>query len=1002
MKTLWKVLKICLIVFVSFVLVLVVAGWALQDQITKLALKKVSETVGAPLDIENVSLSLISDFPMATVCFENIWMGSDSTDVQGNVVAVDTLLKFEKIYVSVESEPLLDNVFNIRKVEVENGFVKYEVDAKGVGSYDFLMSTDTTAVVVEDTTNADAPILLSLDEFTLSNVKCFYRDDTLGAKATVAIPELVISARMDSVSTYATVRGAASISGLAYEGSNAHELRQADFGFDLVYDTDSIFLKKFQVNTDELEMKLDGKVGLASELYVSLNTALEIGDIENLVKYAPRELLDEYEISGLTGRMNLLAKVSGVVGDSLLPHADLDFVFTNGGVKYGDYPAIRGLELQLFATNGSLNANSTTAVDLKQLSFDFGGNLVQLSGKFSNLDRLRYVIQSKMKLNLATLKPLLPPGTLADLGGSLNAQFSTNGTLPDSIDDQFIEKALHASRLNLQMSKIKVSMDSVITAQGISGTFSYNKKAIALQDFVIDLPEYDVSLDQSSIEASWKGNVMKPESLSIDIPTFYLSASGQTIKGKAKVVNPMKPTFELDTEIGLVLADLMRYAPDTLVRDLIGKIDMKISTSGSIDLETMDDAQIEDILYNRTAFETRLSEVSLNMVDTMMSVSNLSGKVVVKDQVIALDNFKGLYSGIDFNVEKTVVKNLFSTVLADQPGTLQVEGVYRLGHLDYAMLDAFMATDTTAVQEPEEQSTEETAPSVWDYEIKGRFYVDSFLYGKALIEDISGKFNVKDTVYVVDELAYKAFGGSGESSMKIIMSGDQMEIQMKNVADKLDVRRVMKEMDDFDMTELISYKNLDGLASTEGLYLQLKFIGDSLIYEDMRMSGDFSYLNGGIYNYEAMKDMEALPGMKNLDTLLIKPINNKEIFIFKNDLAIPKIYMITNKFDTEFSAKQSFGDDFKYLISYNLGQFAVGKSKKRLEKQEAKGDEASDKRDDQTFQHILTSVKNGKFKLDFFVSEKERSKMGREIKVIRANNKVQFHPEYFEFETGVN
>ena len=125
MRTFLKVLKIALLTFFVAIVALAVVGWLMQDRIARLAIEKVGETVKAPLGMESVTFSLIRNFPLATIRFNGLWLGVlKSSRDSAHSPSLDTLARFGKLYVSVESKPLLDNIFNIQKVEIKDGFLK--------------------------------------------------------------------------------------------------------------------------------------------------------------------------------------------------------------------------------------------------------------------------------------------------------------------------------------------------------------------------------------------------------------------------------------------------------------------------------------------------------------------------------------------------------------------------------------------------------------------------------------------------------------------------------------------------------------------------------------------------------------------------------------------------------------------------------------------------------------------------------------------------------------
>ena len=1040
MKTFLKVLKISLIAIISFFVLLLIAGWVFQDKISDLAEERVSEIIGAPMGIDKTRFSLISEFPNAAIQFEGLWIGSIPSDSLQRQT-LDTLAKIGKLRFAVKTGPLLDNVFKVQEIKVEGGFAKYFVDETGGSNFDFLMATDTTTVDVdEDTTSSPMPTV-SLDKMTLKDFTCYYKDDLLGAGAKVYIPGLEVSAHLDSVRTDAGLSGQLDLKSIHFEGTNLYRLKDAKLEFDLAYDTDSVAINDFKATVDETVMSTSGRVFVGETIFTDLSVSLSIPDLAGMSKYAPDDIFNEYQISQLAGGITANVSVNGVYSETSMPHYEASFDLKEASIRAMEYPLVYNLNLKGSATNGNRNNDVTTSLNLDNLSFDLSGNSIALSGKFRNLEKLNYQLRSQVSMDLDKLKKFVPDSVIQNPSGKVVARLETRGVVPDSVDDVFINDALRQTKLNLKLDQLSLDMDT-LSIRRLTTVIGYADNKLTVDSFNIHVPQYELDVDFNGLKVSSSSSLLKEQDTKVVLPKYRLRIPGNSVTGSLSVSNLQKPTFSMGTQIKLDLAKLMKYAPEDMVKSMKGKLNVKINSNGKLDLEKIEE-QIEDVVYDNTTIDVDMKGITLDMVDEMMGVSKLNGNVKVGGHKVTIKNLSGVYNSIDFQVPQSTIENPFNTAARNQPGFLKVDGEYHLGDIDYMALGALMAGGESETSSEGKESepirynldvrgkvsvkslrydsatliegiTAQYQFADTVFEAKGKFAAERVEYGKAIIDDVSGLFNVKDSTIVeesgasvgemvvtLDQLKYKAFEGSGMSSMKVELRGDDMYIKMKNEADNINMRQVFKDMDDFGQSELISYENIDGYVSSEGLYIQMKFIGDSLLYEDIRLSGDFSLRNGGIYNYEAVKAMEALPGMKDLDSLFFKPINNKEVYAFKNDLAIPRILLISNKFDAEFRALQSFGEDFKYIVSIPIGQFIAGKSKKRKQKQEALGDKATDSRSGQKFKDILTSVKDGKMKIDLNVVEKEKNQMNREIKVIRANNKIQFHPERFNFDTGV-
>ncbi|MEP2023986.1 MAG: hypothetical protein ABJH98_06805 [Reichenbachiella sp.] len=1049
MKPFVKILKISLSVFFVTIVSLLVAGWLLQDRIIRFAMEEMGTTFGAPLEAEKVSFSLISDFPEANLKFDNIWLGRHQYDEYDEILDTDTLAKFQKLSVSLNTRALLNDEIIIKNIAFSDGFVLYAIDSTGKMTYDYLIPVDTTDTADQE---ESTPLYLTVDEISLTNFRCMYSDDQLKAKANVFIQELNANLKMDDDNLTANAIGKIELSKLKFEDTKADRVDKIDLNFDITYASDTIYTKLFALDAGDLTLNAKGKIIAGEQTYTDLTLDVFSPSLAALTKYAPEGMLKEYGISQVAGQLNFNTQLKGIIGDEL-PFYNATVDLSKASIKYQDFPLIYNLNLNTDATNGKQKNNRTTAINLKKLEADCSGNHLDLSGQFSNLDRLNYDFSSNLDIDLYASRTLIPDSVVRYTEGLVNIQLSTKGILTDSLDSAFIATALEQTKLEINLNKLKFNIPDGTKVRQLSGDFSYANRQLDASKIYVYLPNDKVRLSKNSFTAQFEGDFMQPENTRINIPNFYFATDEGSISGSATLNKLKHLRFDVSSKLNLELAKLMRFAPDTLVNDMSGSIQAYIKSKGKLNIDKMNDEDLESIMYDNSDFELNFDQVNLNMKDTLMSVYNLNGKIAKKQHTLSINDLKGVYQNLAFNVEHTTVKNAFNTAIRNQPGTLKVDGIYRFGDLDYKVLAAFASED----EESSPSTEQEPEPTNWNYEITGQAFVKSFkyddtfvkdieadydindakqliksnikigqtLYGQtatvnnlstklemnmstnevkgklaiedmkyedALLTDISALYNANDTVYTVDQMKFKGFGGETNSSLKVHMKpDDEMEVEMKSNIMELDVRRLMKEMKDFDQTEM-TYEQLNGIVSSDNLFLKFKMIGDSIDYADMMMTCDLKFHDGGIYHYPPVQDMaQYLKKLDNLDTLSFKTIET-HMFLFKEAMYVPRTYVVTSIFDVDVIGMQSFGEDYRYHVGINLGQV--------LGKKEASSIDDNVKTDKKKMVRVQATGNKGDYKSGID-NKKDREKMKTIVfNKQRAHNLV-FHPKWFNFETGV-
>lgn len=1052
MNRLLKVLKISLLTFIILLFSLVVAGWLLQDRITKYALDELSETFDAPMATKDVNFSLITDFPLASIQFEGLWLGAYQWNDNNEIQSIDTLARVNNLFVSVSTPDLFNDIFTIRKVKLEGAFVKYEIDSLGGTNFDFLMSSDTVAV--EEETKDGEPLDLTAEGIQLSDVTLIYTDALQGVEAKAYIPEINGAVKLKDPKTYAHFNGNLVISDVYLEDTPADRMEKANMALNLTFKSDTLEIASLELVTEEINISSQGKVILGEQTYADLSTNIKAPSLAKLTKYAPEGMLKENGVSQIAGSLDINTLVQGIVGEEELPHYEVSLKYNQGSFKYENYPLIYNIGIDTKVTNGSENNNTTTSINLSQLKANMSGNQIDLSGNFNNLDKLKYDLVASLNLDLEASKKVIPDTLVQNIGGKINVELTTKGTAPDSITNDFIKSALANTTAQIGFEKFKLKIDEAVNVRKMSGHIKYSERHVELTNLSAYLPDYKVKLVKNSFDLTFKGDPLKPKSLVINVPKFHFATSEGALDGTMSIKKLKHLNFAVTSRLNLDLNKLKRFTSDTLVNDMNGRILASIQSKGKLNIDKMADQDIEKILYDNTNVDLTLERINLDMKDTLMNVKNLSGKIIKKDHSINIDGLKGGYQGISFDIN-TTVENAFNTALRNQPGILKVDGTYKLGDLDYKILGAFASEDETEDSTP---SKEAEKPTNWNYEVTGQAFVKSFKYddttvkgieaiydindanqlikskvilgqtiygetatvnnlstklemnmsnnvvrGKlaitdvkyeeSIMKDFTALYNVKDTfnTVTIDKLDFMGFGGEIISSIRVHMKPkDEMEIEMKSNIVELDVRRLMKEMKNFDQNEM-TYEQLNGLVSSDNLFLRMVMIGDSIVYDDLRMTCDLKFHDGGIYNYIYVQDMaQYLRGQDNLDTMRFKTIDT-HMFLFKDAVYVPKTYVVTSAFDVEAMGMQSFGEDFEYHVGVNLFQ-VLGKNKKfDLE------DKGPVKEKNMVRRMIVG--KDGSFTNENSNSSK-RTLLGNDIRSKEEILKFKFHPHLINFDTN--
>ena len=986
-------------ILVVLIIALIVTAKLAEDKITDLALKRVSESIEAPVLIDEVSFNLLRKFPFATIELYNVTLGApqknqptDSTFAQS-----DTIFYFKEIFVSVKSKPLLKGNFEIVKVNIDEAEIHYRIDTSGVSNIDFLLvESDTTQV---DTIQSD-PLSFILDDFAAWNITCYYKDDLLKTQAKVVIPELKVNAEMNKSRTFASIIGRLQLTQIKYDETNLYLMNNMDIRYDLIYNNDSVNIKTLKIDTDGAKLSLFGNIILGDEI----KTDVKIGGtdliLDELVKYAPQSILNEYGLRNVSGNMTLDASAKGVYTDSELPQIDLSIGLKGGNLKAEDYPELKNISFTGRATNGILRNNQSTQAEFSSLHFETEKSKFDISFSILDVDNLKYTINTDMDININEFQSFIPDSIIENIDGNVKLKLATRGEFPDSVGDDFVDYLMANTRGNAEFIDLNVDVDSSLSIKNFSAQIGYKPNGLKINNLNFSIPSYQLELKNTSFNAGFTGSIDKPATMKIDLKSYHLETKGSVITGKVKVENLDNPAYELESRIRTNLEEAKVMLPDSLVKSLSGSVVLDVMSKARLNLDSLS-TQYMDIVFKNSEFHMQLDNINAELYeDSLYKIEKFSGVINMTPDVISINKMNGIAGGIEFGVDSTDIKNIYNTVIRNRPEKLLVNTRINMGDLSYTMFAPFMESDST-VKESKADSSQATEEESTNYTIlvKGVAKVNSFVYDDILIEDISTLFNATDSVYTLDKLKFKAFNGKMKTSLRYsIKANNESVIQMNNRIVRMDVKKLLTDFDNFAAyyEPSITAENISGLFSTD-LYSQVEFIGDSIVYNKIRVRGDIRLEDGGVYDFEPATELSKFTGIKELDNIQFKTLNSK-IFIFKNAIFVPETFIASNALNITAYGKQSFGEDYEYHLEIKLSDVLFGKSKKQRRKEKKSGDRADG--DDRNMRELVYYKLDGKTKYGFDSKEMQR-KMKTTLKLNENLLNLRFHPEMFTFETGV-
>ena len=485
-----KIYKILLTIFTTLLVVLILTPFLFQDKIITLVKKTVNNNITASLDFSDANLSLLRDFPNASLQLSNVSI------INKKAFKGDTLLFAKTINLELKLTQLFKKTteqLNIQSFSIDDAKVNVLVNEIGLANYDIAIPSD---VKVEKTAEAPSNFGLSINSYAINNALIKYHDKK--GKLKLQLTNFNHSGSGDfseSISELKTKTATLvsfEMDGTSY-AKNQKIALDAILGMDLVNSKFS-FLKN-EVKLNNLPLIFNGYVQInETNQEIDLSFKTPSSDFKNFLGLIPEAYTKSIENITTSGNFSVAGTVKGLVTNNTIPLLDISLKSTDASFKYPDLPksvnAIN-MDVQLKNTSGYLDQ---TFVTINKLSFKIAEDVFSGSGSAYNiLSNPKIDAKLKGTLNLANINKAYPVALENELQGILKADLHT----------QFDLKAIETNTLNRIKNNGSIELnDFVYASKDIANPINIKSTKVNFTPTTITLNKFTATTGKSDLNAT--------------------------------------------------------------------------------------------------------------------------------------------------------------------------------------------------------------------------------------------------------------------------------------------------------------------------------------------------------------------------------------------------------------------------------------------------------------------------------------------------------------------
>lgn len=621
-----KILKWAGIILLILIIALVSVPFLFKDKIKSMVTKAINEQVDATVAFEDVSLSLFKNFPMANVSVDKLSIinkapfEGDTLVYMGNI---DLTMSVKELFKG-EGEPM-----NLESLSTKDGIINILINKDGVGNFDIALKSDE-----EDTPGDDSeskPFALNMQDYKIENLRFKYFDE--GSKIKMVIDSLNHEGKGNFAASKLDLDTKTSAK-LSLDMDNTNYMRDVVLKLDAVLGIDlenSVYtFKENKAFINQLPLEFDGSVALKDEgQQIDLTFKTPTSSFKNFLGLVPEAYSGNLSSVQTEGDFTIDGKVKGLNGENSIPTFNVAIASNNASFKYPDLPkSVENIviDTKIINETGVLN---DTYVNLDKLSFRIDQDVFNAKATVRNIvDNALVNADLNGTINLANVGKAYPVQLDTPLSGILKANLSTK------FDMQSVEKSEYEKMQNNGSMSLS---GFTYSGEGLPNPIDITQASIQFNPSRITLSEFKAKTGKSDIAVSGT------------LDNFYgFIFKDQTLKGN----------FDMNSN-QLMVADFMapESATATAKTESEAKTEAKAATASS-----------SEAVKIPAFLDCTITAKANTVVYDNLNLKNVSGKMVVKDEAVALQNIStdifGGKIGFNGNVSTKAAKPTFKMDLS--------------------------------------------------------------------------------------------------------------------------------------------------------------------------------------------------------------------------------------------------------------------------------------------------------------------------------------------------
>ena len=566
-----NILKIIGIILLLLVASLFAIPYFFQDKIKAKITQAINDKVDARVSFAEADLSLFKNFPNASITIQNLAI-INKAPFEG-----DTLISMGELDLKMSIKELFkgeDEAISIDGINSKNGLINIIFNKDGLANYDIALKDNKAA----DKTSSK-PLALNIQNYAIENFQFRYFDES--SKIKMIIDSINHEGTGDFAASKLDLK-TKSTAVVSLDMDKVNYMNKVPLTLDAVLGIDlansKYTFKENKALVNQLPLEFDGFIQLvdAGQEY-DLKFKTPTSSFKNFLGIIPATYAASLDNVKTTGDFTVAGFAKGLYSDTTVPKFNVDITSNNASFKYPNLPkSVQNIviDTKIINETGVLN---DTYINLDKLSFQIDQDVFNAKATIKNVTQNALVdAMLQGTINLANISKAYPIKLKKPLSGVLKANVITKFDMA-SVEKSQYQNINNAG--NMSLSGFKYADENGKTMNISTAVIQFDPSRVSLKEFNATTGRSDMSI--TGVLENFYGFIFKNQNLQGNFNlnsnqlavSDFITAETATAKTEKKPAEAMKIPAFLDCTL-TAKANTVLYDNLTL-KDVSGKLVVK-------------------------------------------------------------------------------------------------------------------------------------------------------------------------------------------------------------------------------------------------------------------------------------------------------------------------------------------------------------------------------------------------------------------------------------------